>query len=255
MNRLSYILLFICLASVIRVQAQTLAGVVIDKGTGQPLSSATVAIGKSQTVTDFRGQFEIKGKPGDSLKVTRIGYTPYLFVVIKPKVYLHIELEPSAIKLNEITINGAKYFRQDSINNRISYAKQFNYRAPKLIDAFSTGPKQPGELISINLLAVFAALTKKSTPEYKFNKILLRDEQAGYVDQKFNKAIVSQITGLKGDTLSMFLSKYRPTYQFALKSTEYDMEMYIKDSLKDFEKNGMIGNDPFKKPVGSLSEP
>ena len=96
------------------------------------------------------------------------------------------------------------------------------------MDAFTgNGDKQPGDIISINPLLLIAALSKKSTPEYKFKQMLISDEHEQYVDEHFNKGIVSQITGLQGDTLSAFLTQYRPTYEFVLKATGVMIWMFI----------------------------
>ena len=145
-----------------------------------------------------------------------------------------------------VTIYGDKNFKKDSVNNRLEFEKQFNYKPPRLIDAFNTNAiKQPGELITINPFTLLAVLTKKSSPEYKFNKKLIEDEQEDYVSQKFNKGAVFKITGMKGDTLSEFLTRYRPAYQFAVKATAYDMQIYIKESFIKFKKEGFPGNSAF----------
>ena len=75
---------------------------------------------------------------------------------------------------------------------------------------------------------------------------LLMDEQADYIDRKFNRGIAAQVTSLKGDTLKEFLIRYRPTYQFAKKATDYEMDIYIKESFEKFKKEGMGGSNPFK---------
>jgi hypothetical protein len=171
-------------------------------------------------------------------------------------VTLHIELEPTVISLNTVTVRGNRDFKKDSIENRIAYAKQFNYKGPTVMDAITGNlNKQPGELISINPLLLIAALTKKGTPEYKFNKTLIRNEQADYVDRRFNRGVVSRITHLKGDTLSEFLIRYRPTYQFAKKTTDYDMEVYIKESFKKFKREGFTGSNPFHNTSNKNTEP
>ena len=156
---------------------------------------------------------------------------------------IHIELEPDKIALKEVTVHSSreKEYKLDSVNNRTFYDKQFNYVGPKVTDAFipAIGNHSTSELISINPILLVQALTKKSTPEYKFKKTLLRDEQDKYVDQKFNRGNVSKITGLKGDTLANFMVQYRPDFKFAQKATEYDMELYINDCLKKFKSKGM----------------
>ena len=117
------------------------------------------------------------------------------------------------------------------------------------MDAFKGGSGNPvkntSQILNIDVITLINALTKKSTAEYKFKKVLLRDEQAEYINQKFNHGTVSRITGLKGDTLSAFMVTYRPDYKFAHKVTDYEMELYIKDCYKRFLKDGLKGNTLF----------
>jgi len=244
---MKYLLLLIVLFTCCSSYGQKITGIVIDKTTKQPINGALVNLGSSKTYTNTSGVFEIINTAlNDSLKVVHFAYKTYTISISKAITTLHIELEPTVISLNIVTVNGDRNFKKDSIENRIAYAKQFNYKGPTIMDAFTGNPnKQPGELISINPLLLIAAFTKKSTPEYKFNKILIRDEHEQYVDEKFNKGIVSRITGLSGDTLSVFLTQYRPTYQFVLKATDYDMEVCIKESFKRFENDVGTSSDPF----------
>ena len=244
-----YLLLLICLATGIHCFGQTLTGAVVDKTTRLAISGALVSMGRSKTYTNSYGVFELTPSSlTDSLKITHFAYKTYSALVNKATGTLRIELEPLVISLNTVTVKGSRDFKQDSINNRITYASQFNYKGPTVMDAFSGNPnKQPGELISVNPLILIAALTKKSTPEYKFRQTLLRDEQSDYVDRKFNRGIVGQVTGLKGDTLAEFVTRYRPTYEYVKKSTDYDIEVYIKESLKAFEREGVRVDDPFRE--------
>lgn len=247
-----YLLLLMLMMTSVLCSGQRLAGRVIDKNTGQPVNGATVSLGKVTAFTDLSGGFSITASAGDdSVKVTHWGYKTYTAALSRMIATVVIMLEPADIKLKEVVIRSDRRqsFKQDSIDNRVNYAKQFNYTGPKVMDAFTGNTnRQPGELISINPVLLIAALTKKSTPEYKFHKILLRDEQSEYISQKFNRGIVSKITGLKGDTLATFVVNYRPTYPFAKKATDYDMEVYIKARYKEFKKDGVKGNDPFGKP-------
>jgi hypothetical protein len=237
------IISFICCS----VYGQKITGVVIDKTTKQPVYDALISLGNAKTRTNVSGVFEIPATGlNDSLKVAHFAYEPYRMAISKNTTVLRIELEPKVTKLNEVTIRGSKDFKKDSIENRLAYAKQFNYKGPTVMDAFTGNPdKGPGELISINPLILIAALTKKSTTEYKFNKILIRDEHEQFIDEHFNKGIVGRITDLKGDTLSAFLMQYRPTYEFVKKSTEYDMEVYIRQSYKKFKAEGISVSNPF----------
>jgi hypothetical protein len=193
---MKYLLMLIILVSYCSSYGQNITGIVVDKTTKQPVNGALVSLGSSKTYTNTSGGFEIiTNALNDSLKVVHFAYKTYTISISKAITTLHIELEPAVISLNIVTVHGDRDFKKDSIENRFAYAKQFNYKGPAVMDAFTGNlNKQPGELISINPLLLIAALTKKSTPEYKFNKILIRDEHEQYVDEHFNKGIVSRIT-------------------------------------------------------------
>jgi hypothetical protein len=228
---------------------QNIAGTVTDKLTRQPVIGATVSLGNIKTTTNQQGVFLlVSADKKDSLYIRHINYKTYSCLPGKGNSSLHIELDPARISLNTVTIHGERNFKQDSINNRMAYAKQFDYTGPKVKDIFSTAPKQTGELLSINLLALVDVLTKKSTNEYKFNKTLIRDEQADFVDHKFTVSKVQQLTGMKGDTLTTFMVDYRPAYPFVKKASEYDMINYIKDSYQRFKQSGFKRDDLFAKP-------
>ncbi|WP_428329068.1 carboxypeptidase-like regulatory domain-containing protein [Mucilaginibacter sp.] len=249
---MKYLLLFIFLIATARCYGQQLSGKVTDKDTHEPVNGALVSLHGAHAYTNMQGEFSIINSGiTDSIKVNHFAYKTYASIISKGIITIHIDLEPIVIGLKQVIIhaNRENDFKVDSINNRIAYSKQFNYTGPKVMDAFKgdMANRQPGELISINPLLLIAALTKKSTPEYKFHQVLLRDEKDEYVDRKFNRGIASRITGLKGDSLSAFITGYRPDYKFAKKATDYEMINYIKESCKQFKAGGLKGNDPFIK--------
>lgn len=241
---MKYLWIFIILSCGNNTLGQTISGVVTDKSNKRPVGNVIITVGQLKTITNIYGQFEFATMGlCDSLKINHFGYKPYSFYINKATAVLVINLEPSSISLNVVVVKANKNFRKDSVNNRITNEKQFNYIGPTVADAFTgSGQRQPGELFSINPIVLVQALTKKSSREYKFKQKLIRDEQADYIDHKFNEGNVTRITGLKGDTLSTFLVNYRPDYRFAKKSTIYEMDVYIKESLEKFKKDGMKGD-------------
>ncbi len=245
---MKYLLFLMLSVAVIGTYGQTITGIVVNKATGQPVNGALVSVGTATAFTNTLGEFSIVAPAfADSIRIIHFAYKPYTVRINKAISMLHILLQPASISLNSVTIRSSRSFKQDSIANRQEYAKQFNYKGPRVVDAFIPTSYQPGQLVSINLLLLIQALTKKSTNEYKFNKILLRDEHADYVDHKFNRGIVERITNLKGDTLSAFITQYRPSFEYAQQASEYDIQVYIKDCLKKFGKEGIKGSDPFAK--------
>ncbi len=65
---------------------------------------------------------------------------------------------------------------------------------------------------------------------------MLKDEQLGYVDRQFSREKITSLTSLKGDSLTDFIDKYRPTVDELKLMSDYDMIIYIKKSYSEFLK-------------------
>jgi hypothetical protein len=117
------------------------------------------------------------------------------------------------------------------------FAKSFNASAPKLKDIVRVS-KGLGPLpiagVTIIPSELIRAISYKSSRQYKFKKRLLTDEDDKYVDSRFDKDLVSEITKLQNDSLSIFMDKYRPAAGVLKKMTSYDVMIYIKKSLQSF---------------------
>ena len=120
------------------------------------------------------------------------------------------------------------------------------------------GSQNPGrayvQMVGINPLLLIAALTKKSTPEYKLQKRLVSDEKDDYVNRRFNKGMIKQITHLQGDTLSSFIVKYKPSYPEIKKLSDYEIQVYIKTSYKGFANEGYPVSNPFMLAVSDTTK-
>jgi hypothetical protein len=134
--------------------------------------------------------------------------------------------------LKEVKVLPRNY-KQDSIQNRLDYAKIFDYRKPNLESMTSIGPTGAG--IDINeVIRMFQFRKSKST--LRFQERLMQQEQDKSIDHRFSKALVRRLTNLTGEELDKFMALYRPTYEFTLYSSDYDFQLYIKESYKMFIK-------------------
>ena len=57
----------------------------------------------------------------------------------------------------------------------------------------------------------------------------------------FNDALITQMTGIKGDSLALYKRYYTPSYDFIRKSSTYDFYLYINKTGERF-KGGNIYN-------------
>ena len=231
--------LLICMASVY-AKAQVINGRVVSDSTSQPISAIITTSSGYKTACNDIGDFSIAVSGlNDTIRFSAIGFKTYFFPV---RDWQHqdiiIRMKPSSHLLQGVTIQSKRSSNTDSINNRKQFSQVFNYQPPKLKDAFS-GPPAPGvpfAFFSINILALIQALDKKHDPTYKLQQLMIKDEQANYVSSRFSRALVARVTQLKGDSLDNFYSKYYPTPDWVKKTSDYDMILYIKSKLADFQK-------------------
>jgi hypothetical protein len=177
-------------------------------------------------ITDSLGRYQITVDEKDSIWFSYLGKpTPkYPVLKIADINQFDIALRLKSDVMKEVRIKSRNY-REDSIQNRKDYAKVFNFRRPNVGSMTSIGPTGAGIDLD-ELIRVFQFRKNKSME--KFRERLEEQERQKFIDHRFNKALVKRLTGLDGDALNLFMLKYRPSYPFALTSTEYDFQMYIK---------------------------
>jgi hypothetical protein len=142
-----------------------------------------------------------------------------------------IALKVNIPVLAEIKIRPRNY-RLDSIQNRMDYKKAFDFRRPNLESMTSIGPSGAG--IDVNeVIRLFQFRKNKSM--MRFQERLLQQEQDKYIDHRFSQALVRRLTGLSGEELIRFMVLYRPNYEFALYTREYEFQEYIKKAYEQFK--------------------
>ena len=62
----------------------------------------------------------------------------------------------------------------------------------------------------------------------KLQKVMAQQEIQNQIDAKFSKAIVSELTGLKGKELQKFMNFCQLPQDYILKSSEYDILLKVK---------------------------
>lgn len=245
--------LLLCL----NVYGQRLSGIVVD-AMGQPVPGALISVKQNRTISNNQGLFELPAvNPADTLYVFSMGFMSAALPLTGIKDYIRVTLYAKSLPLKQVDIMGSRSYRQDSVRNRRDFARQFNYKHPTVADAFGTGyaSRQPGELFSVNPLALVKVFTYKHSSAYKLQQQLLADERQTFIDSKFNARVVTAAVPAHGDTLTIFLKCYRPALDFARNATVYDMLLYIKTSYKQFAAKGFKGTDAAKSIFDSDGPP
>jgi hypothetical protein len=237
-----YLLLLLVISAGLNANSQTISGIVTDGKTGQRISGAWITLAKASTISGLQGEFAIKtNSTADTIHVRMQGYKLYV-LPINPSINKNIliALDEAIIELNVVHVTGKRDRVKDSLNNRKMFAKDFNVSAPKLKDILVVS-HTPGPLplfgVTIVPSQLIKALTYKHSREYKFKKILIRDEQNRYIDSRFSEALVAQLTGLEDESLLSFMDKYRPAIEVIKRMTDYDIRVYIKASIIKFRSD------------------
>lgn len=236
LNSLTF--LIACFFQMTATSQEILRGVVQEKDSPKRVAEATVTNLRTlkKAISSNLGQFGIEAKIGDTLLVTKFGYTStYQQVASANDIVLR--LNPT-IELETVTITGKtrKEELQETMND---YRRQ---------GVFNEG-KKPSALqyLASPLTALYERFGRTPGNARRFRNYMGRELEENEVDKKFNKYNVAEITGLEGDDLINFMSWYRPTFEEAQYWNEYDIRNYLKNSLEKFDKDGRPKADTLPK--------
>lgn len=140
--------------------------------------------------------------------------------------------------LPEVRVQTKDYIL-DSIENRQTYTKAFNYRKPSLRFSQNTPTAQsyvPGSVTAgLDLDEIINAFRfKRNRQMLSFQQRLLQDEQDKYIDHRYSKYFVKKLTGLDGKELESFMNFYRPAYEDLLLMNDLELGYYIEQCYKNY---------------------
>jgi hypothetical protein len=219
----------------VKAQQYKIIGTVYDSSLNYPMEAVSVlsTSGKG-AVTNSEGHYEIEVTERDSIWFSYLNKPTVKFPVIKilNPFQFDISLHVNVPLLKEVKIK-PKNYKFDSLQNRIDYAKIFNYQKPKLkVVAPQMGVGAGFDLDEIINMFRF----RRNRSMAAFQKRLLQEEQEKFVDHRFNKPLVRRLTLLDGNQLDSFIRVFRPSYMFTKLSGDYEFQQYIKTSLYRFKK-------------------
>ncbi len=218
---------------ILEIHAQVLSG--FDK----PISGANIINMKKRTAisANSQGIFFITIHKYDVLRISAIGYQEkyidFKDSVIVPGKLIKIRLKQKLYNIATVNIFDARWedfkfdFEQkgleenpakDKITERI-----LSYIDPYELEARKT-PMPAGFGISIPL----NFKSKQDKQRKKVTEYERRDALQKLVEEKYNKDIVSKITGLKNKELSDFIRFCQIDNKYILRSNDYDIIVRIK---------------------------
>ncbi len=214
-------------------QTFTLKGTVYDSTSKYPVISVSVLTSSGKgAVTDVFGNYEIEVRETDSVWFSYLNKPTIKYAVAKIfdasrfDIALHINIPV----LKEIIVRPRAY-KLDSIQNRIDYAKAFNWEKPKLSPSVNSDGSVGFDLEEIIRMFQF----RKNKSAAKFRDRLLEEEREKFIDHRFNKALVLRLTGLVGAERDSFMLICRPSYELSLFTSDYDFQFYIKKCYEAYK--------------------
>jgi hypothetical protein len=241
--RTALLLLSLFLCSITLHAQITISGTVLDKSKVNRVENVRVlSTGGMFTTTDSMGRYSIQVKPGDSLYFVYKNKPTQSFPVNtianqqQFDISIHLNLESKYSVLKEVIVY-SKSYRQDSIENRQTYADVFQYQRPGLSTSIVPGGGVGAD--ANELINVFRFRRNKRLKA--FQQRLELQEQEKYIDYRFNKLTIGRITGLSGIGLDSFLVWYRPSYEFTQMSSEIAFTQYILNASYQFRKIMPLG--------------
>jgi plasmid maintenance system killer protein len=215
----------------------TVRGTVLDSTKTYPVKNVMVyGTNGSTAMTDSTGTYAItvnekdsiwfyyNAKPTMKFPVRLIGDINSFDIAISVRVKSRFK------QLKEVVVY-SKNYRQDSLENRQTYASVFNYEKPGVKASLTPDGGVGADLDQ--LINIFRFRRNKQLR--KFQMRLEAEEQEKYIDYRFNKRFVKRLTQLDSAQLETFMQLYRPTYAFASQADVLTFNQYIISAGYDFK--------------------
>jgi len=224
--------LALCFAYAAQAQAKYKVGYVKDSATSDPIGGVLVTNQDNHQLvhTDDKGFFRIQAGIHEILFFDKENYhfdtlrfTP---MTTTDTVVIMLARLPNVLAGVTVTARGLTKYQQDSIKRRLDFESVAGPKSKTIAKSNS------GAGVAINLDPLLKKNDKSKRKAYNtYDEI----ERTNYVDYRFSRDLVAGYTGLKGDALSDFIEKYRPSYDWLRKHTaDDDVFYYVNEKLKEY---------------------
>ena len=209
-------------------QPLTIKGIIFKKSTPDRISQAVVTDLKTQTLmmSDELGGFSIKTSIGDTLEVTKTGYTAQRVAVVNNND-LVVYLQP-VIELNQVTIKSQS--KQQELNEVMKeYRSQGIYNDGKSLPVW--------QFINSPITAFYNLFGKTPAQARRFAEYAKNEQEASVVDKRYTKELVKSVTKMTSDNeVEKFMVAYRPSYDNMKEWNDYQLIQYVKKSYNYYLK-------------------
>lgn len=195
-----------------------------------PLVSVITSSGRGG-VTDQQGRYQVYLGEKDSIWFSYLNKPTRKFSIreITLPYSFDISLKISIPLLPEVRVRNRDY-KADSIQNRLDYAKIFQFQKPGLSVVSGNGA------VGLDLTEIINSFRFRRTRNMlSFQRRLLEEERDAFINHRFSKALIRRVTPLDNDSIiNHFVELYQPSYLFTATANDYDFHKYVKESYDRF---------------------
>ena len=220
--------------------AQLLEGTTIDTDHKTAISGISVYNTHSGNAvySDSNGRFAIGAATGDTLLFRHTAYQTLTYVMpyAMGNTYKTILMASIAYQLKEATINGRTKYQQDSAALHALYS-------PELNKVLVPTPHYTGFGCSGCFGWLADKITGNSKKPKRFKKQFAADDQARFIDSRYNPELVTALTGIQDvDSIAAFMKKYPLEYDFARSASDLEIKAWIRSNYRDYKQTTFIKN-------------
>ena len=223
----------------VNAQMRTISGVVYDISGRKPIEAVMVYTKYSSTQTDSLGRYLITLQPNDSLTFSLFGKSTQKFALdqIEDQSNFNVMIHVNGFDLPEVRVRNS-YYRYDSIQSRMDYAKYFNYNPPGLKlsnqqNMFGNGGITIG--FDINEIINMFRFKRNRNAQFLQNRLIYQ-EQEKYINYRFTKRFVQKLTKLDGPRLDVFMEYCKPSYPTLALLNDLELGYFIQQKFIQFKR-------------------
>ena len=241
-TKLIIIIVLLCLQFAnSQAQSFSLSGGVLDYYSRRPLEAVTVySSSGNHTITDSAGRYSIRVSEKDSVWFTYFSKSTMKYPVdtISNTYNFEIGLYVDVAWLPELRVRNPDY-RQDSIQNRADYAKVFNFKKPGVSLASNSSNASsyiPGSVtVGLDLVEFINMFRfKRNRQILSLQQRLIQQEQDKYINHRFSKLFVRQLTKLESPEIDTFMIVCRPGYYELTTWNDLELGYYIEQCYQQY---------------------
>lgn len=233
MKGIVFALALLCISSLYAQPTRVIWGYLKDSATGEAIVMASVKNNQSkQTVmTNSKGRFSLAVSPNQLLSFSAVGYhfdTIYYSstYLLQDTLQLHLASLVTSLGNVTVTTRGMSRYQLDSIQRHQDFFQSMGSSPLPTIS-----PANYGAGVALNI----DRFSKREKRKRKAIDYFTESEQEAYINYRYTAELVAKYTGLKEDTLLVFMGKSRPSWEWLRKHpNEEDLAYFINDQLKKF---------------------